>query len=78
MGRIERREDDLYMLYTGGTTGMPKGVMYAVGGSTAALAGSGYPLLGMELPELGRSRWHRWSNDSPTPAVSTHRSPAPQ
>jgi acyl-CoA synthetase (AMP-forming)/AMP-acid ligase II len=39
------------MLYTGGTTGMPKGVMYAVGGSTAALAGSGYPLLGMELPE---------------------------
>ncbi len=51
MERIERREDDLYMLYTGGTTGMPKGVMYAVGGSTAALAGSGYPLLGMELPE---------------------------
>ncbi len=50
MGRIERREDDVYMLYTGGTTGMPKGVMYAVGGSTAALAGSGYPLLGMELP----------------------------
>ena len=25
--RIERREDDMYMLYTGGTTGMPKGVM---------------------------------------------------
>ena len=27
--RIDRREDDVYMLYTGGTTGMPKGVMYA-------------------------------------------------
>ena len=29
--RIERRGDDLYMLYTGGTTGMPKGVMYETG-----------------------------------------------
>ncbi|HET9690137.1 MAG TPA: AMP-binding protein, partial [Acidimicrobiales bacterium] len=26
--RIDRPGDDLYMLYTGGTTGMPKGVMY--------------------------------------------------
>jgi fatty-acyl-CoA synthase len=29
--RIERSPDDIYMLYTGGTTGMPKGVMYAIG-----------------------------------------------
>jgi 3-oxocholest-4-en-26-oate---CoA ligase len=29
--RIERHPDDLYMLYTGGTTGMPKGVMSPVG-----------------------------------------------
>jgi len=49
--RIERREDDIYMLYTGGTTGMPKGVMYAAGGSTAGLSVSGYPLLGMEPPQ---------------------------
>ena len=29
--RIERDPNDIYMLYTGGTTGMPKGVMYPVG-----------------------------------------------
>ena len=46
-----RSGDHLLLLYTGGTTGMPKGVMYAVGGSTAGLSGSGYPLLGMEVPE---------------------------
>src|SRR5690242_13628425 len=28
---IERSPDDLVMVYTGGTTGMPKGVMYAQG-----------------------------------------------
>lgn len=51
MPRIERREDDIYMLYTGGTTGMPKGVMYTVGGLCTALVGSGFPLMGMEIPE---------------------------
>ncbi len=51
MERIERREDDVYMLYTGGTTGMPKGVMYAVGGLCAGLVNSGFPLFGLELPE---------------------------
>ncbi len=30
--RLEGIEDDVYMLYTGGTTGMPKGVMYSLGG----------------------------------------------
>ncbi len=28
---IERSSSDVYMLYTGGTTGMPKGVMYEIG-----------------------------------------------
>ncbi|MEM9514144.1 MAG: acyl-CoA synthetase [Actinomycetota bacterium] len=51
MPRIERNPDDIYMLYTGGTTGMPKGVMYDMGGMTGALAIGGYPILGLEPPQ---------------------------
>ncbi len=50
MARIERSEDDRYMLYTGGTTGMPKGVMYAIGGMTAAFVAGGFPLIGLAPP----------------------------
>jgi 3-oxocholest-4-en-26-oate---CoA ligase len=50
MERIERAEDDVYMLYTGGTTGMPKGVMYATGGMASGLIASGFPLLGVTPP----------------------------
>ncbi len=50
MARIERAEDDLYMLYTGGTTGMPKGVMYTIGGMTASFVGGGFPLIGLAPP----------------------------
>jgi 3-oxocholest-4-en-26-oate---CoA ligase len=39
--RIERGQDDLYMLYTGGTTGLPKGVMYPNGSFCQALTGFG-------------------------------------
>jgi fatty-acyl-CoA synthase len=35
--RIERQPDDPIMIYTGGTTGMPKGVIYDVGDWTAGL-----------------------------------------
>ncbi len=45
MSRIPRSEDDIYMLYTGGTTGMPKGVMYSCGAMSAGLT-MGWPLLG--------------------------------
>lgn len=31
MARIARSEDDIFMFFTGGTTGMPKGVMYRMG-----------------------------------------------
>ena len=47
--RVDHCEDDIYMLYTGGTTGMPKGVMYRQGDFTRALAG-GFAARGLELP----------------------------
>ena len=50
MPRIERSEDDLYMLYTGGTTGMPKGVMYAAGQMSAGLTVGWAILGGLEEP----------------------------
>ncbi len=50
MDRITRDEADLYMLYTGGTTGMPKGVMYAIGGMVASFVQSGFPLLQLAPP----------------------------
>ena len=50
MERIERAEDDLYMLYTGGTTGMPKGVMYDMGGLTRSFVMLGFPILGLAPP----------------------------
>lgn len=36
--RLDYSEDDIYMLYTGGTTGMPKGVMYRHGDLAQAIA----------------------------------------
>jgi fatty-acyl-CoA synthase len=50
MERIERSEDDIYMLYTGGTTGMPKGVMYAMGDMVRGFVSLGFPALGMMPP----------------------------
>lgn len=50
MERITRAEDDIYMLYTGGTTGMPKGVMYHVGGLTSGFVMQGLPMVGLPAP----------------------------
>ncbi|MFP8874142.1 MAG: AMP-binding protein, partial [Myxococcota bacterium] len=50
--RIKRAPDDLYMLYTGGTTGMPKGVMYDIGGMMQGLIAAAFPILGLGLPSL--------------------------
>ena len=49
MPRINRSESDIYMLYTGGTTGMPKGVMYAMGGLTDGFLQSAGTMLGTSL-----------------------------
>ncbi|MEZ5282308.1 MAG: AMP-binding protein [Acidimicrobiales bacterium] len=38
--------DDIYMLYTGGTTGMPKGVMYGLGDFTSFFLQSYPPMIG--------------------------------
>lgn len=48
--RIERSPDDVYLLYTGGTTGMPKGVMYRHGTFPVALAGFGAGIVGRTPP----------------------------
>jgi fatty-acyl-CoA synthase len=52
--RIERDPTDLSMTYTGGTTGMPKGVMGRVGDALGGLLQSAPPLLGerpVDTPE---------------------------
>ena len=45
--RVEGQPDDVYMLYTGGTTGMPKGVMYAHGVFPLALSAFGAAIHGL-------------------------------
>lgn len=50
MPRIRRSDDDIYMLYTGGTTGMPKGVMYTVRSMTESYLSSGFPLIQQPVP----------------------------
>ena len=57
MPRITRDEDDIYMLYTGGTTGMPKGVMYQMGSLVEGFVNGGLAFIGMtppaEISQLG-------------------------
>ena len=49
MARIERSSDEIYMLYTGGTTGMPKGVMYTHGQFISVMMGA-VASLGLAVP----------------------------
>ena len=59
VGPRGRSGDDLLLLYTGGTTGMPKGVMWRQDDLVRVLGGGGNPLVGLgpaaDLAEL-RSR----------------------
>lgn len=50
MPRIDRDGQDIYMLYTGGTTGMPKGVMYHHQQFISVMMGS-VGALGVKVPE---------------------------
>ena len=49
--RIEPRGDELYIFYTGGTTGMPKGVMYPLENFTDLFLRSYPPMIGLPRPE---------------------------
>jgi 3-oxocholest-4-en-26-oate---CoA ligase len=49
--RIVRSDSDIYMLYTGGTTGMPKGVMYDMASHVGLFLHSGFPFLGQPVPQ---------------------------
>ena len=51
MERIDRSGDDLIFLYTGGTTGMPKAVMWRHEDLFAALAPLAYSFFGLDMPE---------------------------
>ncbi|MEE4361878.1 MAG: AMP-binding protein [Pseudomonadales bacterium] len=48
--RAPRPGSDVYMLYTGGTTGMPKGVMYANGDFCQSMT-AGFAVRGLPRPE---------------------------
>jgi len=58
MAPIERSGDDALLLYTGGTTGLPKGVVWRHNSLFGALAFTGYGSMGIEPPttpaEVGR------------------------
>ena len=48
--RIERSGEDFLFLYTGGTTGLPKGVMWRHVDLFGALAFTGYVSMGLDVP----------------------------
>ena len=70
--RITRSVDDTYMLYTGGTTGMPKGVMYDIGGMCQLFLGMSYATYGLAIPEIheiGAVARQRWDEGQPIRTV---------
>ena len=72
--RIARSEVDTYMLYTGGTTGMPKGVMYDIGGMLQQFIAIGFPVIGLgmpavdEIPDVAEKFWNEQGGLTAIPA----------
>ena len=66
MPRIERSGDEYLFLYTGGTTGMPKGVMWRQEDLFWALAEGVYPLVGPAGAGEARRSAARWRARTPT------------
>jgi fatty-acyl-CoA synthase len=77
MERIERTGDEYLFLYTGGTTGMPKGVMWRQEDLFWALAEGVYPLVGLPLPETpaDSGRLARQNAETGVPPVHLPASP---
>ncbi|MBW2242386.1 MAG: AMP-binding protein [Deltaproteobacteria bacterium] len=72
--RITRSPDDVYMLYTGGTTGMPKGVMYDIGGMLQGFIPYAFMFGEHGIPEadaipaLTKKMWDEGSGEVSIPA----------
>jgi acyl-CoA synthetase (AMP-forming)/AMP-acid ligase II len=70
--RIDRSGDDLWFLYTGGTTGMPKGVMWRNEDFYGSLGENTYPLFGEELPAVSGDAGAAASRIVETGVAPTH------
>jgi len=70
--RIARSGDDLWFLYTGGTTGMPKGVMWRNEDFYGSLGENTYPLFGETLPETSAEAGAAAARIVATGAAPTH------
>jgi fatty-acyl-CoA synthase len=64
-----RQGDDLLLLYTGGTTGMPKGVMWRQDDLFNVLGGGGNPVLGLPPATSLEEQWSRIDPEQPGPVV---------
>jgi acyl-CoA synthetase (AMP-forming)/AMP-acid ligase II len=60
---VERSPDDMVFLYTGGTTGMPKGVMWTQAAIFEALGGGGSPVTGEPPSESVAQQRERIARD---------------
>jgi len=70
--RIARSGDDLWFLYTGGTTGMPKGVMWRNEDFYGSLGENTYPLFGETQPETSEEAGAAAARIVATGAAPTH------